>query len=320
LKPLRKLSFNLFLIKRTHTTFRAKAYQPTHINKLTIGVEGVAKQFANIKPNKAGGPDELPARLLKTVALELAPAMQFLFQQSYDTCTIPEDWSRALVTALYKKGPKCDPGNYRPISLTCLCCKIMEHVILSHVAKYLSANNILLDNQHGFREKLSTVTQLLVSTHDWASTLNHHGQTDLVLLDFSKAFDLVPHRRLAVKLEYYGISGPTLGWIKSFLSGRKQAVSVNGSHSSWKDVTSGVPQGSVLGPALFLLYINDINQHLTSKLRLFADDSIIYKEITNPSDHTILQNDLATLATWADTWMMKFNINKCAAMSITLKA
>ena len=156
------------------------------------------------------------------------------------------------------------------------------------MAKHLAAYNILLDSQHGFREKLSTQTQLITSVHDWATTLNNRGQCDLVLLDFSKAFDMVPHRRFAVKLDYYGIRGPTLRWIVSFLSNRQQAVAVNGSLSSWEQVTSGVPQGSVLVPALFLLYINDINQHLQSDIRLFADDSIIYKEITSPSDHNVL--------------------------------
>jgi hypothetical protein len=286
---------------------------------LSIGLEGVAKQFNNINPAKASGPDEIPARLLKTVANEIAPVMQCLFQQSYDQGVLPDDWKNALVTALHKKGSKSDPGNYRPISLTCITCKIMEHVVLSHVAKHMSRNNILLDSQHGFREKLSTVTQLIVSTHDWASTLNQKGQSDVVLLDFSKAFDLVPHHRLAVKLHHYGIRGPTLNWVKAFLKGRRQAVSVNGMHSSWEDITSGVPQGSVLGPVLFLLYINDISQQLQSQIRLFADDSIVYKEINTPADHEILQNDLDTLSSWADDWLMRFNVPKCAVMSITLK-
>ena len=245
--------------------------------------------------------------------------MQFLFQQSYNQGCVPEDWNKAIVTAIHKKGPKRDPGNYRPISLTCLVCKVMEHVELSHMAKHLAAYNILLDSQHGFREKLSTQTQLITSVHDWATTLNNRGQCDLVLLDFSKAFDMVPHRRLAVKLDYYGIRGPTLRWIVSFLSNRQQAVAVNGSLSSWEQVTSGVPQGSVLGPALFLLYINGINQHLQSDIRLFADDSIIYKEITSPSDHNVLQKDLESLATWSNTWLMSFNVKKCAIMSVTLK-
>jgi hypothetical protein len=132
---------------------------------LSIGLEGVAKQFNNINPAKASGPDEIPARLLKTVANEIAPVMQCLFQQSYDQGVLPDDWKNALVTALHKKGSKSDPGNYRPISLTCITCKIMEHVVLSHVAKHMSRNNILLDSQHGFREKLSTCSHPADSLH-----------------------------------------------------------------------------------------------------------------------------------------------------------
>ena len=183
----------------------------------------------------------------------------------------------------------------------------------------LNTHNIILDSQHGFRERLSTVTQLLTSTHDWASTLQHRGQSDAILLDFSKAFDTVPHLRLSAKLSYYGIRGPTLSWIQSFLNGRTQAVCVNGTSSLLEDVTSGVPQGSVLGPALFLIYINDIQDHIQSKLTLFADDSIVYSEIVIPEDHNILQKDLDQLSDWSSEWLMHFNIKKCAVLSITRK-
>ena len=195
----------------------------------------------------------------------------------------------------------------------------MEHIILSHIAKHLNVNNIILDSQHGFRERLSTVTQLITSSHDWASTLHKRGQTDVILLDFSKAFDTVPHLRLSVKLNHYGIRGPTMTWIQSFLDNRTQAVSVNGTHSTWGKVSSGVPQGSVLGPALFLLYINDIQDQIQSPMRLFADDSIVYREIVRPEDHTILQQDLHALADWSSKWLMDFNIKKCAVLSITRK-
>ena len=185
----------------------------------------------------------------------------------------------------------------------------MEHIVLSHMAKHLNSHRILIDDQHGFRERLSTVTQLINSTNDWSESgrtglstvtqlinstndwsemLNKKGQTDVIPLDFSKAFDKVSHQHLSNKLSFYGIRGNTLGWINSFLSDRQQAVSVNGTHSSWVDVTSGVPQGSVLGPALFVLYINDINDHIKSKIKLFADNSIVYREIWSPEDHNIL--------------------------------
>ena len=245
--------------------------------------------------------------------------LTFLFQQSIDSGEVPTQWRQAIVTSIYKKGAKSDPANYRPISLTCICCKIQEHIVLSHMAKHLSSHSIILDSQHGFRERLSTVTQLLTSIHDWATTLEHRGQSDIVLLDFSKAFDKVSHHHLSIKLDYYGIRGPTLRWINSFLARRQQAVSVNGSHSSWGKVTSGVPQSSVLGPALFLVYINDIQQNIKSDIRLFADDSILYREIHSVNDHHILQEDINTLSNWATTWLMEFNVKKCAVLTVSRK-
>ena len=215
--------------------------------------------------------------------MELAPALTILYQQSIDTGEVPVQWSQAIVaivTAIYKKGAKSDPSNYRPISKTCLCCKMLEHIVLSHMAKHLSQNNILLDSQHGF-----TVTQLITSVHDWATTLEHRGQTDVILLDFNKAFNKVSHHHLSVKR-----------WINAFLANRQQAVSINVRHSPWVKATSGVPQGSVLGPALFLLYINDIQDNIHSQIRLFANDSIIYREMKDHDDHLILQQDLQILA------------------------
>lgn len=286
---------------------------------MTISCDGVSKQFGKLNPSKASGPDELPPRLLKTVAEEISPALTLLFQQSINSGVVPDQWRRALVTSIYKKGAKSDPSNYRPISLTCICCKVMEHIVLSHMAKHLSLHNILLDTQHGFRERLSTVTQLISSIHDWALNLEKRSQTDVILLDFSKAFDKVSHKHLSAKLDFYGIRGSTLNWINGFLANRQQAVVVNGKQSSWVKVTSGVPQGSVLGPALFLLYINDIQTNITSSIRLFADDSIMYRQIASPEDHRLLQQDLQTLAAWSQTWLMSFNISKCAVLNITRK-
>ena len=157
------------------------------------------------------------------------------------------------------------------------------------------------------------------ATNDWAACLNHGGQTDILFLDFSKAFDKVSHAHLAVKLKYYGITGKSLEWIQSFLRDRKQCVSVNGQHSDWSDVLSGVPQGSVIGPTLFLLYINDIADQIQSTVRLFADDSVIYREIHNQHDIDTLQQDLETAFAWARTWKMKFNASKCQHLSVTKK-
>ena len=171
----------------------------------------------------------------------------------------------------------------------------MEHIVLSHIAKHLSTNDILINQQHGFRKFFSCETQLIKVINDWAKGLNQNVQTNVILLDFSKAFDSVPHGRLLNKLNHYGIRGKIASWISSFLANRTQVVSVNGTHSTPAIVVSGVPQGSVLGPVLFLLYINDIMSNISSKMHLFADDSVIYREIRSPQDQTTLQHDLDQL-------------------------
>ena len=154
--------------------------------------------------------------------------------------------------------------------------------VLSRMSKHLNRNNIILPHQHGFRSGLSCETQLVEAVHDWAASMNKCYQTDVILPDFSKAFDCVPHQRLLHKLYYYGISGPTLYWVKSFLSNRTQHVSINGSHSALANVTSGVHQCSVIGPVL----------QIQSNIRLFADNSIVYREIRSAADHHILQTDI----------------------------
>ena len=185
--------------------------------------------------------------------------------------------------------------------------------------KHLHKHNIILHFQHGFQSGLSCESQLIETVHDWMTAMDNKTQIDAILLDFAKAFDKVPHLRLLSKLTSYGITGNTQNWIKSFLSNRKQRVTVNGALSDITDVTSGVPQGSVLGPVLFLLYINDINGNIKSSIRLFADDSIIYRKISSKTDHEILKTDLSQLQTWSDKWQMEFNVSKCVHLPITNK-
>ncbi len=160
----------------------------------------------------------------------------------------------------------------------------MEHILVSNIMTHLESNNILTDLQHGFRSKRSCESQLLITTEDLLSAVDKGKQVDLTILDFSKAFDVVPHHRLMVKLEHYGIRGETRRWIKKFLENRKQRVVVNGDASDYAPVTSGVPQGSVLGPILFLVFINDICHNIRSCLRLFADDCLLYRIIESDED------------------------------------
>ena len=280
---------------------------------------GVEKLLNNLQPHKAAGPDALPPRILKDLAHELAPSLCIIFQQIYDTGTSPRDWRDALVTPVHKKGAKHDTGNYRPVSLTAILSKVNEHILVSTMMQHFSANDILDPDQHGFRQGLSTETQLIAAIHDWASTIQAKGQTDVVFLDFSKAFDSVPHQRLLKKLRFYGVDGKLNRLIGSLLQDRRQRVVVNGSKSSWVPVKSGVPQGTVIGPILFLAYINDIRAGITCSMRLFADDSIIYRTINTEEDHRILTEDLHKLQTWASDWQMVFKPQKCFVMNITNK-
>ena len=270
-----------------------------------------------LNPNKACGPDKIPPTLLKNLAGVLAKPLTAIFQSSIDQGCVPEQWKKALVSPIYKKGDRHTAANYRPVSLTSVCCKLCEHVIAKSIMAHLDANNILTDSQHGFRSKRSCETQLLTFVDELLQSLTARGQIDLAILDFSKAFDVVPHARLLYKLEFYGIKGATLRWISSFLHERTQRVVVDDQTSDEAPVTSGVPQGSVLGPILFLVYINDMPEYIKSSCRLFADDSIIYRVIQGLRDCATLQDDLDRLHQWELDWGMSFNLSKCNIMNVS---
>ncbi|KAI8493297.1 hypothetical protein Bbelb_293010 [Branchiostoma belcheri] len=290
-------------------------------------IKGLRKDLVGVAPLKVGntiisdtsGPDQIPPWFLKFTASEIAPVLTNIFQHSLNTADIPKDWRDANICAIFKKGDRAVPSNYRPVSLTCISCKLLEHIIHSQIMKHLESYSILTDYQHGFRAKRSTETQLILTVHDIAGALNSKRQVDLAILDFTKAFDKVPHGRLISKLEYYGIQGPTLNWLKAFLTNREQTVVVEGKATAPVKVASGVPQGTVLGPLLFLLYINDLPDQLDSNVRLFADDCLLYVELSTQTDSQLLQKDLNTLEEWQSKWLMQFNPEKCYIMHITNK-
>ena len=286
---------------------------------ITIDKAGVEKLLKNLKPGKAAGPDKISPRVLKELAPSISKPLAQLFQNSLNTGEVPHEWNTALVTPIFKKGDKHNAANYRPVSLTSICCKLCEHIIAKNITTHLESQNLLTESQHGFRAKRSCETQLLLFADELTKSLSQGKQVDVAVLDFSKAFDIVPHKRLLSKLHHYGIRNSTLTWIGSFLGNRSQQVVVDGETSSSAPVTSGVPQGSVLGPILFLIYINDMPESITSNCRLFADDSIVYREIESPQDTTCLQEDLASLERWEDKWGMSFNPSKCNIIRISRK-
>ena len=271
----------------------------------------------NLNPKKAAGPDRIKPVVLQELREELAPIVKVLFERSLESGAVPPIWNSAYVSPIFKKGEKSAAANYRPISLTCILCKVMEHIITSNVVKHLDSNGLMYDLQHGFRERRSCETQLVSLIEDLASKSIQGKQTDLVLLDFSKAFDKVNHSKLILKLHSYGIRNTTLRWIQAFLSNRQQRVVIEGQESDSVAVTSGVPQGSVLGPILFLVYINDLPKDIVSQVRLFADDTAIYLTLEQQGDSDKLQRDLDRLQTWEARWDMEFNPSKCQVVRVT---
>ena len=247
--------------------------------------------------------------MLKECSSELAPILALIYNETLAQGTVPDDWRQANVAPIFKKGEKYHEANYRPVSLTCICCKTLEHIIESNINKHLAFESILADCQHGFRSQRSCETQLVQFFHDLVSNPDHalnsnHRQTNMIIMDFAKAFDKVPHRRLLYKLDYYGIRGSTHKWITSWLSGCFQKVVLDGQASDLVPVLSGVPEGSV-------------TENIRSSVHLFVDNCVLYRNIESPMDCQILQDDLNSLAQWETDWQMKFNIAKCHSMRVT---
>jgi hypothetical protein len=278
--------------------------------------ELILKKLAGLRPDSAPGPDKISPRILKELRFELVEPLRKLFTKSMQTCTVPKDWKTAVVTPIFKKGAKSDPGNYRPVSLTSVPCKIMEGVIKEHMMEHLTKNKLISDSQHGFVAGRSCTTNLLTFQEEITKYLDDGIPVDVFYLDFAKAFDKVPHGRLLIKLESKGITGELKAWVGEWLSGRTQKVMVDGEMSAEEDVKSGVPQGTVMGPPLFTVYIDDIDFYaqLVRLFVKFADDGKGMKEIRSRKDAEEMQAALNSLFEWATLWGMAFNVDKCKVM------
>lgn len=276
---------------------------------------GIIQVIDSLKVTSSAGIDCINSKVLKNTKHLSAAILSHIFQQSLSSGVVPRDWKVGKVIPIPKKGPSSSPSNYRPISLTCVCCKIMEHIIYSQTVKFLVSVNFFHPSQHGFQKGLSCDTQLALFINDISSSIDHNIPVDALFLDFEKAFDKVPHKRLFLKLSRLNIDPAVLEWIKNFLSNREQFVYSNQISSTRRPVLSGVPQGTVLGPLLFLIYVNDLPTNISSQIRLFADDCVIYRPINCPNDSQILQNDLITIETWCKNWLMTLNIRKTSVVS-----
>ena len=287
---------------------------PDPLVDVEISEGNVKAKLTNLKPSSAPGPDSMWPRILQRLADVLAKPLAMIFTKFLGEGTVPPIWKTANVCPIFKKGTKTDPGNYRPVSLTCVICKVMESVLRDSIVEHLTVNKLIRDSQHGFMSGRSCLTNLLEYLEALTKWVDEGAAVDVVYLDFAKAFDKVPTVRLIEKCRGIGIDGKVLNWIREWLTGRKQRVVLNGHASSWGDVCSGVPQGSVLGPTLFLIYINDIDKAVEvsgSILKKFADDTKFAMVVESEEERARFQAGLDNLQTWSEDWQMLFNVTKC---------
>ena len=307
---------SVFTVEDNNTMPNFPKRDATDLNLIQINEEQMYSALKQLNVSKSPGPDEIHPLVLNELASELAYPLMLLFNKTINEGKIPSFWKVAEVRPIFKKGSKSSPGNYRPVSLTSVVCKVFESFIRDALYDHLTSNNLLSLDQFGFCKGRSCLSQLLVTIHEWMDILDKNLPLDAIYLDFSKAFDTVPHKRLLHKLKGYGINNNILSWIADFLQNRSHYVSVNGSSSERAPVTSGVPQGSVLGPILFIYYINDMPDEILCKLKMFADDAKTFRPMASLEDSITLQKCIYDLNQWSDDWLQKFNIQKCNVMHL----
>ena len=309
------------IISDSSTFFETNNDDDSVLSNIEIKIADILKQIKTISNNAAAGPDQLPAIFLKNCASPLAKPLLILYNNSLNTGIIPSKLKSAKITPIFKGGSKGEAKNYRPIALTSHIIKVLEKIITSKLTIYLETNNKMNEGQHGFRSGRSCLSQLLAHHEMIVSALEGKSENlDVIYLDFAKAFDKVDHGILLHKARQLGVSGRIGVWLHNFLSNRTQFVAVNGVTSSVSHVLSGVPQGSVLGPLLFLIHIHDINKNVKhSHVASFADDTRMLKETPNINETQVLQMELNQIYQWAEKNNMTFNDTKFEHLSYYTK-
>ena len=298
--------------------FQAPNYET--LDCIIITDSDVREAIDQLNPNKAPGPDLISPKLLKEGKHQLITPLRKLFNLSLTMKKFPSDWKRANVTPVHKKDSLSDPSNFRPISLLNCNGKLMERCIHKHITNYLITHSVISPFQSGFQSGDSAVNQLLHLCNEFSKALDESKEIRVVFCDISKAFDKVWHHGLIFKLRSIGISGSLLDWITDYLANRFQRVCIKGSFSSWKRIFAGVPQGSILGPLLFLIFINDIVNNIKTNIRLFADDTSLYHIVEDPLLTALYLNlDLSKIFAWAKQWLVDFHPQKTESLIISKK-
>lgn len=291
------------------------------LESLTFSPDEVYKVLTNLNVSKATGPDNIGNFLLKICSGAIADPLAKLFNHSFERKKFPSRWKFSHVVPVHKKASKNDKGNYRPISLLCNTSKVMERLVHNKINTYLTNNSLLTPLNSGFKKHDSAVNQLIALNDDICKSLEQKHDVRVVFLDLSKAFDRVWHKGLLFKLKQLGITGPLLQWLENYLSERHQRVVIDGHSSGWIRIEAGVPQGSILGPLLFIIFINDIINQIQTNIRLFADDTSLFHSIVdNHLAQRLLNHDLQKISEWAAQWLMVFNALKNEAMTLSLKS
>ena len=288
-------------------------------SNIFFDAETVRNKIKGLKLSSLCGPDGLSSKFLNDHVDILAHPLSIIYNLSMDSGVVPQDWREANVTPIFKnKGSKSRAENYCPISLTCIPCKVMESIIRDSIVNYLTVHKLISSTQHGFMVKRSCATNLLEFLEKSTKIFDAGDPLDIIYLDFAKAFDKVPHQRLLSKMRAMGIEGHILRWIEAWLKDRRQRTVLNGCYSSWLEVLSGVLQGSVLGPLLFVIFINDIDkcaEHISIILK-FAHDTKVGNRAATQEERDRLQACLDRLTEWADKWCMSFNTDKCKVLHV----
>ena len=284
------------------------------LEQVVVTPEVVANKINNMKENKSPGVDGIAHKILKETVQQMCTPLAHVFNMSLQEGIVPLQWKEANIIPLFKKGSRNKSVNYRPVSLTSVICKVLETIIRDHMMDFLIKHKLINPSQHGFLKARSCLTNLLCFFEEITIWVDEGSPVDVIYLDFQKAFDKVPHQRLILKLKSHGMGNSIINWIEQWLNDRRQRVVVDGEVSSWKPVLSGVPQGFVLGPILFLVYINDLEEGVTGNILKFADDAKLFRKTKEIGDKQKLLDDIDKFVRWSEKWQMLFNFGKCKCL------